>query len=117
MQDPLEKRLSKLPLQRAPADWKSTILKQAAHAVPGKPLPWNWMSLAAAWMLIGLLQWHTHEPGAPKAGEHPFPIFLPHLSALRSPDAYLEGLLADPSPIHLAPRQSRRAHKPTCTIA
>ncbi len=117
MQDPLENRLSKLPLQRAPAHWKTAILKQAAPAIPPKQVPWNWMSLAAAWALIGLLQWQTYEPSTPNTGDHTSPIYIQSLSTLRSPEVYLEELLADPSPIQIAPRQSRYTPKATAALA
>lgn len=113
MQDPLETRLSQLPLRPAPAHWRRAILNRAADVPPRKRLSANWLALAAAWILIGLLQWHSNAPGAPHMKGLTGPIYLPVLSALRTQKAVLEELLAEPLPPPPAPRQSRTILQPS----
>jgi len=104
MQDPLEIRISKLPLRRTPAHWKNAILKQAAAAPVRREFSLNQLAFAAAWTLIGLLQWQAAEPTSPSTGTLPGLIYVPHLSALRNSEAVLEELLAEPAALPPIPK-------------
>ena len=113
MQDPLETRLSQLHLRPAPAHWRSAIFNRAADVLPRRRLSANWLALAAAWVAIGLLQWHSNAPGALPIKGLTGPIYLPVLSALRTQEAVLEELLAEPVPPPPVPRQSRTTRQPS----
>jgi len=115
MQDPLEIRISELPLRRTPRHWKNAILKQAAAAPARREFSLNQLAFAAAWTLIGLLQWQAAEPTSPSTGTLPVLIYVPHLSALRNSEAVLEELLAEPAALPPIPKQSR--HNPTPPVA
>ncbi len=115
MQDPLEIRISKLPLRRTPAHWKIAILKQAAAAPVRREFSLNQLAFAAAWTLIGLLQWHGAEPTSTNTGTLPGLIYVPPLSALRNSEAVLEELLAEPAALPAVPKQS--SHSPTLPVA
>jgi len=111
MQDPLEIHISKLALRRTPAHWKNAILKQAAAAPVRREFSLNQLAFAAAWTLIGLLQWQAAEPTSTNTG----PIYVPPLSALRNSEAVLEELLAEPAALPPIPKQS--SHSPTPPVA
>ena len=124
MQEPIEHRLSQMPLRRAPAQWRDAIL-QKAHAVPeaspqSSPsrISPNWLALAAAWTLIALLQWDANQGSTtPKADSLPGGLYVPSLSAFRSPEAYLEELLAEPPSLPPTPKQSRCTKQKASLIA
>ena len=113
MKEPIEHRLSQMPLRRAPAHWRNAILEKAC-AVPGhcaqsssSRLSTNWLALAAAWTLIALLQWDFNQGNTPNTDSLPGGLYIQSLSAFRSPEAYLEELLAEPPSVPPAPKQSR----------
>jgi hypothetical protein len=111
MQDSFERRLSQLPMRRAPAHWKHVVLNRAEAAVPRRRLPWNWMALAAAWGVIAVLQWQSNPLDTPsQSGQHR-EVFAPALSAFRAPEFFLEEILADPVPLP-PPRQGRSVPAP-----
>ena len=123
MQEPIEHRLSQMPLRRAPAHWRDAIL-QKAHAVrEARPqssrlrISTNWLALAAAWTLIALLQWDANQGNTPKTDSLPGGLYVPSLSAFRSPEAYLEELLAEPPSLPPIPKQSRCTTQKASRIA
>ena len=123
MQEPIEHRLSQMPLRRAPAHWRDAIL-QKAHAVrEARPqssrlrISTNWLALAAAWTLIALLQWDANQGNTPKTDSLPGGLYVPSLSAFRSPEAYLEELLAEPPSLPPTPKQSRCTKQKASLIA
>ena len=124
MQEPIEHRLSQMPLRRTPAHWRHAILEKAHAAPEASPqsspsrISPNWLALAAAWTLIALLQWDANLGSAtPKADSLPGGLYVPNLSAFRSPEAYLEELLAEPPSNPPAPKQSRHTAQKATAIA
>ncbi|RFC42608.1 MAG: hypothetical protein DVB28_001813 [Verrucomicrobia bacterium] len=118
MKDPLENRLSQMPLRRAPAHWKNTIVQKAHPAPetcpqsPDRRISANWLALAAAWSLIALLQWDSNRGNSPGTDSLPGGFYIPSLSAFRTPEAFLEELLAEPRSLPPGPKHSRyTAHK------
>ncbi len=123
MQEPIEHRLSQMPLRRAPAHWRDAIL-QKAHAVPEvspqssrSRISTNCLALAAAWTLIALLQWDANQGNTPKTDSPPEGLYVPTLSAFRNPEAYLEELLAEPPSLPPTPKQSRCTKQKASLIA
>jgi hypothetical protein len=114
MKEPLEHRLSQMPLRRAPTVWRQAIL-QKAHGIPeASPQPSNsrisknWLALAASWTLIALLKWDSTQANTRETGPLPEGFYIQSLSAFRSPEVFLEALLAEPPSPPPAPKQSRR---------
>jgi len=114
MNKTFEHRLSQMPLRRAPVDWRQAILRKA-HAIrkaPPEPssnrISKNWMALAAVWTLIALLRWDSTEESTSGTAPLPEGFYVPCLSAFRSPEVYLEALLAEPPSPPPTPKQSRR---------
>ena len=112
-----------MPLQGAPAHWRHAILQKARTVPESSPRPSgtriskNWLALAAAWTLIALLKWDSNRENIPRTDSLPEGFYVPSLSAFRSPEAYLEALLADPPSPPPAPKQSRRTTQRNAAIA
>lgn len=79
MNDPIETRIRALPLRKAPAAWRSSILASVTLPVPEPPRRrWPWIVLAAAWVFIAGAEWLSHPSDihGTLAGRAPLPPML-----------------------------------------
>jgi hypothetical protein len=120
--DAFEKRLRRASPRSLPQEWRKEILSAAhAAAVPGGvpsrgtkwawsslkallwPHPTAWAGLAAAWIIIVLLNLSAREPGGPEIARHAPPPSPQMRELLRQQEQLLAELNGPSEPVHALP--------------
>jgi hypothetical protein len=129
MNPDFEKQLQRQPIRQIPREWRAPILDAASRSEPPSlvavvrewlwPHPRAWAGLAAAWVVIFLLQFTAPEP--PRVARSSTPVTIQTMATLREQSLRMAQLLGqwdNPAAPAAAPAPPKpRSERPRQQIA